>query len=169
MHSLFFVGQRLVRRPTGEITWYGKAVPNGRWLQRLIVGVALSGIQRIQPLIHRIEFTGNFEYENIENAVDIYCTNSEAVSDLFYLMRRYLYVPFSKETSMDGGTNSMVFLSQGIPTPYITLNFPVAGSLKRMKGDPTDLLEETPMANQFGVIVRLIEFALNQPLEGGVV
>ena len=59
----------LVRQPTGDITWRGRVVPNGRWLQRLIVGVALNGIERIQPRIHRIEFTGNFLYNDIENTV----------------------------------------------------------------------------------------------------
>jgi hypothetical protein len=173
----------LVREPTGKITWQGRVVSCDRWLQRLIVGVALNDIERIQPHIHRIEFTGNFLYEDIEKsvghqkvlndgekqnlpkhleacklasyvqlpegkltiayrpyegmfrpscviftshsspalfsrlnqpnialkvssieyAIDIFCNNSEAVSDLFYLMRRYIYVPYSKETSMDGG------------------------------------------------------------------
>jgi hypothetical protein len=45
----------------------------------------------------------NLKIYSLEYAIDLYCKNPEAVSDLFYLLRRYLYRRNAKLTSMDGG------------------------------------------------------------------
>lgn len=39
----------------------------------------------------------------LEYAIDLFCRSPEAVADLFYLLRRYLYARNAKGTSMEGG------------------------------------------------------------------
>jgi hypothetical protein len=39
----------------------------------------------------------------LEYAIDLFCRSPEAVNDLFYLLRRYLYARNAKGTSMEGG------------------------------------------------------------------
>jgi hypothetical protein len=38
-----------------------------------------------------------------EYAVDLYCGDPDAVSDLFFVLRRHAYVPYGKKTAMQGG------------------------------------------------------------------
>jgi hypothetical protein len=44
MHNPFFVGHWLVRQPTGEISWYGRAFSNGKSLQWQIATTAYAKI-----------------------------------------------------------------------------------------------------------------------------
>lgn len=45
----------------------------------------------------------NLKIYSLEYAIDHYCKNPEAVADIFYLLRRYLYRRNAKLTSMVGG------------------------------------------------------------------
>jgi hypothetical protein len=45
----------------------------------------------------------NLKITRLEYAIDLYCETPAAVSDLFYLLRRYLYVRNAFKTSMRGG------------------------------------------------------------------
>ena len=67
MHSPFFVGRRLVREPTGEITWYGRVISSGILLHRLIVTTALNGIVKVTPRIHRIVLSGDFKSRDVQD------------------------------------------------------------------------------------------------------
>ena len=43
---------------------------------------------------------------SLEYAIDFYCCNQIAVSGLFYLLRRYLYIHHARRTSMTGGEST---------------------------------------------------------------
>lgn len=59
----------------------------------------------------------------LEYAIDLFCRSPEAVAELFYLLRRYLYARNAKGTSMDGGrfdgwkgsreTNAVYYIRMG--------------------------------------------------------
>ena len=45
----------------------------------------------------------SLKLSSAEYCIDIFCKNPDAVSDLFYLMNRYLYFPYAKEINRAGG------------------------------------------------------------------
>ncbi|EMS78446.1 hypothetical protein [Desulfotignum phosphitoxidans] len=48
----------------------------------------------------------------LEYTIDLFCNNHEEVAYLFYILRRHLFFPYAKSTSMSGGRYSLLDLNR---------------------------------------------------------
>ena len=91
--------KKCVQRPTGKVTHHFKPKKYG-YGPSCIIATNKSTFEHLHNIYKRLP---ELNITRVEYAIDLYCKTPEAVADLFYLVRRYLYRRNAKRTSMEGG------------------------------------------------------------------
>jgi hypothetical protein len=102
---------------TGKVEIYTKPITTGPFC---LIATNISNFPMLSFLYKGLP---ELKITRLEYAIDLFCRSPEAVADLFYLLRRYLYARNAKGTSMEGGkfygwkdsreTNAVYYIRMG--------------------------------------------------------
>jgi hypothetical protein len=94
-----YSNKRSIQLSTGKVTRHFKPEDQG-YGPSCMITTNDSTFDHLYNVYNRLP---KLKITRLEYAIDLYCKTPAAASDLFYLLRRYLYVPRAVRTSMRGG------------------------------------------------------------------
>jgi hypothetical protein len=79
--------------------------PSNSYLPKLLISTASPTVAELfeLDLFFSLGSHSLVEFSSIEYTIDFYCRDSTSVGNLFYVLRRNYYCPYSKSTAMRGG------------------------------------------------------------------
>lgn len=86
----------------------------------------------------------------LEYTIDLFCNNHEEVAYLFYILRRHLFFPYAKSTSMSGGRYSLLDINRSTNAVFEINYGSSSWSAKVYERGPDELNNPTPVKKRKG-------------------